>query len=245
MVGGRLMGVRADNEAGAAVDEMGEAHLLRGRLGMEVEHHGIGLLAERTGLQRALPGLKRIVELGLHEDAAHDVRHEHAGAVSRHEDAGAAAGRSVWKIGGPQEALLARRESERLALVPDVIAGGHDVRPGIQRFAKDLLGDAEAAGRVLTVDDDEVEPEVGDQAGQAFPDRAAAGPADHVAKKKQSHRSIYTAGAKRCKPVSVRISGRAISCGSSGTRSTRWQSKAMPTSRGLCPLAISRAMARS
>ena len=54
VVAGRLVGMGADDEAGAAVDEMREAHLLRGRLGMEVDDHRVGLLAERTGGELAL-----------------------------------------------------------------------------------------------------------------------------------------------------------------------------------------------
>ena len=78
-------------------------------------------------------------------------------------------------VGRPQEALLARRERQRLALVPDMVAGGHDIGAGRNRLAKDLLGDAEAAGGVLAVDDDEIEPEIGDQAGQLLPHRRAPG----------------------------------------------------------------------
>ncbi len=74
MVGGRLVRMGADHQAGAPVDEMREAHLFAGRLGMEVDDHGIGLLAERTGGEFAFAGLERIVEFGMHEDAAHDVR---------------------------------------------------------------------------------------------------------------------------------------------------------------------------
>ena len=62
-----------------------------------------------------------------------------------------------------------RGEDKRLALVEDVVAGGHHVGAGVEDRAEHLLGDAEAAGRVLAVDDDEIEPVVGDDA------RAAAG----------------------------------------------------------------------
>ncbi len=102
-------------------------------------------------------------------------------------DAGAAPGRALGEIGRPQEALLARREHQRLALVPDMVAGGDDVGAGVERLAKDFFGDAEAAGGVLAVDDDEIELEVGNQAGKLFPHRRAAGRADHVAQKEKSH----------------------------------------------------------
>ena len=55
--------------------------------------------------------------------------------------------------------LLAAR-GDSLALVEDMVAGGHHVGAGVDRLAEYLLGDAETAGRVLAIDDDEVEPEV-------------------------------------------------------------------------------------
>ena len=68
-----------------------------------------------------------------------------------------------------QETLLPRGEDQRLALVEDVVAGRHHVGAGVEDRPEHLLGDAEAAGGVLAVDDDEIEPVVGDET------RAAAG----------------------------------------------------------------------
>src|SRR5690606_15263531 len=48
VVGGRLVRVRADNGADAAIDEMGETHLLAGGFGVEVYDNGVGLLAQRA-----------------------------------------------------------------------------------------------------------------------------------------------------------------------------------------------------
>ena len=61
-----------------------------------------------------------------------------------------------------------------------MIAERHRVGAGIDEFLVDRLGDAEAAGGVLAVDDDEIEPEVADHAGQMVRDGGAPGPADHV-----------------------------------------------------------------
>ena len=91
------------------------------------------------------------------------------------------------KLAGLQEAVDARRELQRLALVPDVIAGGDHVGACRQRFAVDLLGDAEAARGVLAIDDHEIELEVGDEARQALPHGGAAGTPHHVAQEKKSH----------------------------------------------------------
>ncbi len=124
----------------------------------------------------------------MHEDAPHDVGNEDAGAVAGEIDAGALARRAFREIGRPEEAVGARREFERLALVPDMVAGGHHVGAGRQRLAIDLFGDAEAARCVLAVDDHEIELEVGNEAGKALPHCGATGTPYHVAQEKKSHR---------------------------------------------------------
>ena len=61
-------------------------------------------------------------------------------------------------IGGADQARLALDEHQRLALVEGVIAERDRVGAGGEKFLADRLGDAEAAGGVLAVDDDEIEP---------------------------------------------------------------------------------------
>ena len=181
MIGGRHMRVRADDEAGAAVDEMAKALFFAGGFGVEVEDDGVGLLLERAGGQDRLGRLEGIVEFRMHEHPAHDVGDEDAGAVASVEQAGAASGGAGRIIGGPQKLVVARREDHRVLLVPDMVAGGHHVGAGIDRFQEDVLGDAETAGGILAVDDDEIQLEVGNQSRQPVPDRRPSGLADHVA----------------------------------------------------------------
>ena len=152
----------ADDQADAAVDEMADRLLLARCLGMEVDDDGVDLLAERTGGKLALDAGEGIVER-VHEDAPHRVHDEDAGAVPRHEDAGAAPRRAGGIVERTEEAVLPLGEDQRLALVEDVVAGGHHVGAGVDDPAKDLLGDAEAAGGVLAVDGDEIDAMVGDQ----------------------------------------------------------------------------------
>ncbi len=61
-----------------------------------------------------------------------------------------------------------------------MIAERDGIGAGVEEFLIDRLGDAETAGGILAVDDDEVERPVPDHAGQIFRDRGAACPADHV-----------------------------------------------------------------
>ena len=60
------MGVRADDESDPPIEVMRQRLLLTGRLGMEIDHDRIGLLAERTSGDLALDRRERIVELILY-----------------------------------------------------------------------------------------------------------------------------------------------------------------------------------
>ena len=73
------------------------------------------------------------------------------------------AGRIVDRTDEPRRPL---DEHQRLLLVPGVIAERDRVGAGIDELLIDRLGDAEAAGGVLAVDDDEIEPPVAHQPRQ-------------------------------------------------------------------------------
>ena len=90
----------------------------------------------------------------------------------------------------PQQPRLALDEHQRLLLVEGVVAERHHVGAGIEQLLEDGLGDAEAAGRVLAVDDDEIELVALAQAGQRIDDRLAAGAADDIAEKQQTHSGL-------------------------------------------------------
>ena len=51
-----------------------------------------------------------------------------------------------------------------------MVAGGDDIRAGIDRFQIDVFCNPEAASGVLAIDDDEIQFQVGDQPRQFFPD---------------------------------------------------------------------------
>ena len=44
-----------------------------------------------------------------------------------------------------------------LALVPDVIAGGHDVDPEIEQLVRELRSDAEPGGGIFAVGNDQID----------------------------------------------------------------------------------------
>ena len=204
------MRVRADDERGAAVEEVAHRLLLARGLGVEIDDGGVAAVAERAGGELARHRLERVVE-GRHEEQAHDVDDEHARAVLRGVDVGAAAGRAGRIVDRAQEPLVPVGEDQRLALVPDVVAGGDAVGAGGDELQEDLLGDAEAAGGVLAVHHDEVEAVPGDQAGQLLLHGRAAGAADDVAEEEEPHASASASISSR----SVAIASSGTSCGSS------------------------------
>ena len=75
----------------------------------------------------------------------------------------AASRRAGGIIGRADQARLALDEHQRLALIEGVIAERHRVDADGEELLEDRLGEAEAAGRVLAVDDDEIEPPAGAQ----------------------------------------------------------------------------------
>ena len=68
-----------------------------------------------------------------------------------------------------------------------MVAERDRVGAGGEELLADRLGDAEPAGGVLAVDDDEIEPPARAQARQAVDQRRAAGAADDVADEQQPH----------------------------------------------------------
>ena len=152
---------------------------------MEIDHDGVGRLAQRAGFEFAVDDGEGIVER-RHEDAADAVDDQRALAVLGVDQRRAAARRALRKIRRANEARRALDEHQRLALVPGMVAERDGVGAGIDEFLVDRLGDAEAAGRVLAVDDDEVERPVADHAGKVVGDGRASGPADDVAYEKNA-----------------------------------------------------------
>ena len=71
-----------------------------------------------------------------------------------------------------------------LALVPDVIAGGHHVNPEIEELFRQRWSDAEPRGRVFTIGDDKVDGVLLYQIAQALSYDRSSRTAKNVADKK-------------------------------------------------------------
>ena len=158
-------------------------------------------------------------------------------------DVGAAAGRARRIVDRAQEAVVALGEGQRLALVPDMVAGGDAVGAGVEQLLQDLLGDAEAAGGVLAVDDDEVEAMLCDEAGKLRGDRRAA----RSGRPRRRGRAASRARPPCLDQLAFRCDAAAGACRAArrGTRSTSWQAKAMPASAEGLPRAMRSAIASS
>jgi hypothetical protein len=103
------------------------------------------------------------------------------------KEIGAAAGRPARIIQWPDQSPLSGDEDESLALVEGMIAQRYAIRPGRENIGADRLGDPKAAGRILAVYNNEVEPPYLTQFGQILEENRAAGTADNIADEEEAH----------------------------------------------------------
>jgi hypothetical protein len=183
---GRLhVGVCADDRADLAVQHSGQGDFFRSGFGVHVDNDDARLLVQARYLR--LGGGKGIVEVG-HKDAALDVDHRNRAASRDLEHSGATADGARWIIERPQETRFLVQQFHDFLLVPQMIAGSHDVDAG----GKDLFGgpgsDAGAAGGVLAIGNDRVEVEASAQLWDQLLNRFAARLAHDIADKKNVHR---------------------------------------------------------
>ncbi len=198
LVGGGDVRVRAEHGGDAAVEIPAERDLLAGGLGVEVEQNdlGAGLFAD---FGEQIVGLAEGIVAGAHEDAALQIDDGVCGAVGKHALVDAEAGRSVRVVGRAKDAAAAHVGGfgdvdvlEDLFLVPDVIAGGDDVRAEVEELFSDGGCEAEAAGGVFAVDDEEIDGVGLKQVGQMLVHYVPAGGPENIAYKQNLHwTSLY------------------------------------------------------
>ena len=101
-------------------------------------------------------------------------------------------------VGGAQDGFFAVQQRDKILLVPDVVAVCKYVDAGRKKLFHDLLGEAEPAGAVFPVGDNEVKTAVffakfGDLRGG----RLTAGTSHDVADKKYAHGSVFISHIRR------------------------------------------------
>ena len=215
----------SDDQAGAPVGEIAHRLLFACRFAVKIDNDRVRTGIERAGRQLALDCGKRVVER-VHEDPAHGVDHQSPLAVLGVDQRRAAAGRALRKIERSNEARRALDEDQRFALIPRVVAERDRIRAGIDQLIVDDLGDAEAAGGVLAVDDDEIELPIGNEWGSRSmtmvrPERPTMSPIKRI-------RIRYFVSRKSMTSRSVSTKSRRASRSVAGTEAISWAAKAMP-----------------
>ena len=126
------------------------------------------------------------------------------------------AGGSFWEVRRTEDPRIAVEIGDDLPLVPDVIAGGQDIHFGIVKFAAEAFGQAAAGGRVLGIDDNQVEGELTAQRRHVLFDGLTAGPSNDVSTKQDVHAAPRREMACEVEPA------RPSACNSSVARRSRW-----------------------
>jgi enamine deaminase RidA (YjgF/YER057c/UK114 family) len=70
---------------------------------------------------------------------------------------------------------------DQVALVPDVVAGGQNIRAQIEEFLGKLRRNAEATGGILGVDDDQLDVVSLTKMTDVLADNAASGTSEYIA----------------------------------------------------------------
>ena len=194
LVGGRHVGVRADDAAHPAVEIDPQRLLLARRLGVEVDEDDLDLLVE-VG-QEAVGDAERRIEV-LHEDLALEIDRRHLDPRRRLADVEPAPRGALRVVRRPQQPRLVHQQSRTSFLSQTWLPVVKAVDRQLVELGQDLRRHAEAAGHVLDVDHDVVDPVLVDQLRQQALQRLAPGLADHVADEQQLHRAYSTARVSR------------------------------------------------
>src|ERR1700691_2418673 len=172
----------ADHEARPAVAEITHGLLFACRLGVHVDDNRICVPAKLARGQFVIDRGKRMVEW-IHKDAAHGVDHERVAAVLGWNERGAAAWSPRWIVDRTNEFRCSLDEDQRFFLFPGVIAERDGVGAGFEQLFIDGFGNAEAAGRVLAVDDNEIELPLANERWQPRGNDVSATTPDDIADK--------------------------------------------------------------
>ena len=152
-VGGRHVGVGAEDGGDAAVEVPAHRDLLAGHLGVEVDDD-----ARRPRSARGSRRPRGRAERATCRPTAPLRLITPTRIPPASTTVWPRAGVGVGVVGRADHPLGAVEEVVDLAVAVDVVAGGDHVGAGVEEVVGGLLGDPHPAGRVLAVDDDQVRP---------------------------------------------------------------------------------------
>lgn len=200
VVGGGDVGVGAEDGGDAAVEVPAEGGFFAGGFGVEVEEDDFRVGVALDEGEEFVGFAEGVVGAG-HEDAALEVDDGVWGAVAEGALVEAEAGSAVSEVGGAEDAAAAGvrvggdvHVFDDLFFVPDVVAGGDDVGAEVEEFFCDGGSDAEAAGGVFAVDDEEVYGVSFEDVGEVLAYDVAAGRSEDVADEENVHVNILARG---------------------------------------------------
>jgi hypothetical protein len=183
-IGGRNVGVRAYDSRNAAIHIPPHGHLLARDLGMKIDEPDRYVRRQRGQQFVGLP--ERAVGV-CHVNAALEIHHRAACAGGCLVNVNARTWAARRKVRRPQQARIAREIFVDVALVPDVIAGRHNVDPAAEKLVGNSRRDAETRRGILAVRDHNVNrlglPDVGEMVRHNSP----PGVAEDVADEKELH----------------------------------------------------------
>lgn len=145
--------VRADHRGHASIEIPTHRNLLAGDLGVKVQEADLD--GSIKFAQNTIRGAKRAIDRG-HVSAALKVQYGAFYAIPG-ADCNDSFARPLGVIPRSQEARLPVEVIENVAFVPNVIPGGEDVNAEFEEVFGDRGRDAESAGRVFAVRDDEID----------------------------------------------------------------------------------------
>src|SRR5262249_9437940 len=184
LVGRRNVRVRSDDRRDPAVQVPPHRHFFRGRLRVHVDDDDFHVAGAR---QLLIGDAERRVGIGGHDDRPLQIQYAHRNPGRGRLDRPPAPRIAGRIVGRAQQPIRGVERVVDLLLVPDVIARREDVDRHLGHLVEELNRQAEAASRVLDVDDYKVYIVFVDDLRQRGVERATSGLTDDVADKEDVH----------------------------------------------------------
>lgn len=150
-----------------------------GRFSVKIDNDCIRVAAELGAADCAFDRGERVIAR-MHFDLALRMKDHHGPTVFRLVKPSAAAGICGREIQWPQQALFDPKYVNLISLIESMIASCDNVGARFKDILNDAGGDAKSRGRVLRIDNDEIQREAALQARQLFDKRTPAGAADNI-----------------------------------------------------------------